>query len=303
MQVISNVEDVLEGLGLKVATVRGVEIQLNCPAHKERTGREDRNPSLWINSDNGAFICFSCGWKGNIHTLVKYIGGNVDVASTEVVVTGLLARIRKLVAEAPQVEEPTIIHESMLSAFIDVPKDVCLSRGILTERAIEYGLRWNQTDKSWIIPIRNPLTNKLMGWQEKGSSQRIFKNTTGVKKSDALFGYGQYTSGDMIVVESPLDVVRLASVGIPGGVATYGCSISTFQFNLIRGANRVIWALDNDEAGVQATREIRHRAMSVGLECWFFNYAQTDQKDVGGMSKAEIEWGLQNAKHIIRGEK
>jgi DNA primase len=104
----------------------------------------------------------------------------------------------------------------------------------------------------------------------------------------------------MIVVESPLDVIRLASVGFPGGVAVYGCIVSDAQFNLIRGGQRVIFAMDNDKAGNEATRDLLHRAKEVGLECWFFNYSQTDMKDVGGMSQAEIVWGLENATHMLR---
>jgi 5S rRNA maturation endonuclease (ribonuclease M5) len=301
---VDEMKDTLTRLGVSVHDVRGDEIQITCPAHRERTGKEDRNPSLWINADSGAFICFSCQWKGNLYTLVEQVGGVAPSNARSWVATGpgLLARFQRLVnhKEAKREEEPAIIHESMLSAFVGVPTPVCLSRGLLPDIAWKYGVRWNANDKSWIIPIREPLTNKLIGWQEKGHERRTFKNTSRVKKSDALFGYDLYEGGDMIVVESPLDVVRLASVGISGGVAAYGCAISQTQFNIIRGAGRVIFALDNDKAGNQATRDMRKLAKEYGLDCWFFNYSQTDQKDVGGMSKAEIVWGIENATHILR---
>ena len=301
---VDEMKDTLTRLGVSVHDVRGDEIQITCPAHRERTGKEDRNPSLWINADSGAFICFSCQWKGNLYTLVEQVGGVApsNVRSWVATGPGLLARFQRLVnhKEAKREEEPAIIHESMLNAFKGVPTTVCLSRGLLPDIVWKYGVRWNAADKSWVIPIREPLTNKLIGWQEKGHERRLFKNTSRVKKSDALFGYDLYEGGDMIVVESPLDVVRLASVGISGGVAAYGCAISQTQFNIIRGADRVIFALDNDKAGNQATRDMRKLAKEYGLDCWFFNYSQTDQKDVGGMSKAEIVWGIENATHILR---
>lgn len=301
---IEEMKDTLNSLGLNVNDTRGDEIQINCPAHKERTGKEDRNPSLWINADSGAFICFSCQWKGNIYTLIEQVGGvagggNVDVAAR--VESSLRSRFQRLTnPKEVKHEEPVIIHESMLSAFKGVPNFICLSRGLLPDVAWKYGVRWNSNDKSWIIPIRDPLTNKLMGWQEKGHERRIFKNTARVKKSDALFGYDLYEGGDMIVVESPLDVIRLASVGFPGGVAVYGCIVSDVQFNLIRGGKRVIFAMDNDKAGNEATRDMLRRSKEAGLECWLFNYSQTDMKDVGGMSQAEIVWGLENATHMLR---
>jgi hypothetical protein len=301
---VEEMKDTLTRLGLSVSDTRGDEIQINCPAHKERTGKEDNNPSLWINADSGAFICFSCQWKGNLYTLVEQVGGIAPGQAESWVKTdlGLRARFQRLMdhKDAKRQEEPVIIHESMLSAFKGVPTPVCLSRGLLPDVVWKYGVRWNQDDKSWIIPIRDPLTNKLMGWQEKGHERRIFKNTTRVKKGDALFGYDLYEGGDMIVVESPLDVIRLASVGFPGGVAAYGCIVSDMQFNLIRGGKRVIFAMDNDKAGNEATRDLLKRAKEVGLECWLFNYSQTDMKDVGGMSQAEIVWGLENATHMLR---
>lgn len=297
----SNIEDTLETLGLKVVSIRGNEIQLHCPAHKERTGKEDNNPSFWINGDSGLFICFSCDWKGGLKTLVNYLGGGaVTIEDVDNTVSRLTARIRQLVQGGkPEKEEMVPIHESMLFAFKSVPDDVCISRGLLPKVTEQYGIKWNSLQSNWIIPIRDPMTNKLLGWQEKGHKSRFFRNTTGVKKSEALFGYDQYRGGDMIIVESPLDVVRLASVGITGGVATYGCAVSDTQWSLIRGATRPIFALDNDDAGKACTRDIKDWALDMGLSCWFFNYDNTDQKDVGGMSKKEIEWGLQFAKHLI----
>jgi len=297
----SSIEDTLEVLGLKVVSIRNSEIQLHCPAHKERTGKEDNNPSFWINGENGLFICFSCHWKGGLQTLVRYLGGSTDaITDIDLTVDRLTARIKQLIeGDKPKKEEYAPIHESMLHAFKEVPQDISLSRGLLPEAVAKYGVKWNSNQGNWIIPIRDPMTNKLLGWQEKGQKTRYFKNTTGVKKSEALFGYEHYKGGDMIIVESPLDVIRLASVGIQGGVATYGCAVSDTQWSMIRGATRPIFALDNDDAGRACTEDLRFKAMDIGLSSWFYNYAQTDQKDVGGMSRKEIEWGLQNARHIL----
>ncbi len=297
----SNIEDTLELLNLKVVSIRNNEIQLHCPAHKERTGKEDNNPSFWINGENGLFICFSCQWKGGLQTLVNYLGIGIGTqVEIDTTVSRLAAKIKQLVeGDKPKQEELPPIHESMLHAFKEVPADICLKRGLLPESVAKYGVKWNANQGNWIIPIRDPMTKKLLGWQEKGHRTRFFRNTTGVKKSEALFGYEHYKGGDMIIVESPLDVIRLASLGIEGGVATYGCAVSDTQWSMIRGATRPIFALDNDDAGRTCTEDLRFKAMDIGLPCWFFNYSDTDQKDIGGMSKKEIEWGLQNARHIL----
>jgi DNA primase len=124
-----------------------------------------------------------------------------------------------------------------------------------------------------------------------------------MKKSSSLFGYQQYVGGDMIVVESPLDVVRLASLGIMGGVATYGALISMSQLIYLRGADRLIFALDNDDAGKNASKAMLNTCREYNMEAWFFNYNHTDMKDIGGMSLDEVRLGISNARHSVHGLK
>jgi DNA primase len=301
---VDEMKDALTRLGVEFYSNRGDEIQAECPAHEERTGHVDRNPSFYINADSGAFICFSCGWKGSLYTLINYKTENVDASEWLNSEQGLSARFNRATREQPKIQEQTYITESMLSAFIEPPVDALRSRGLTQSASKQYGLVWDRHNKNWIIPIRESDTGKLLGWQEKGYDRRYFKNyPTGIQKSRALFGYEKYKSGDMIIVESPLDVIRLASLGITGGVATYGALVSDYQFNLIRGGERVIFAMDNDEAGKTSTFKLYNLCKQMNKEAWFFNYSDSDVKDIGGMSLDEVRYGLDNAKHIIHGLK
>lgn len=302
---VDEMEDTLARLKIEPTSIRGAEIQALCPAHLERTGKEDHNPSWYINADTGAHICFSCGWKGSLYSLISYVE-KIEYEKADEWLgssSGLTNRLERITKTKPKIEEPTRITESMLSAFTPVPVEALKVRGLLPACAEAYGVKWDARNKNWIIPIREPLTNKLLGWQEKGFDHRYFNNKpTGVKKSDTVFGFNELKDDWAIVVESPLDVVRLASLGYPG-VAVYGASVSKAQFNIIRGLNKVIFAMDDDEAGRNSSLELLHLCMQLGLEAWFFNYSKTDMKDVGAMSKDEIEWGLNNARHLIRGAK
>jgi hypothetical protein len=299
---VDEMKDTLTRLGIEYYSERGDEVQAACPAHKDRTGHEDRNPSFYINADSGAFICFSCQWKGNVYTLVNYVHGDVDANTWLNEGGGLSMRMERITRVVPNIQEQTHITESMLSAFTAPTAEVLRSRGLTQEAANAFNLLWDARNKNWIIPIRDTVTNKLLGWQEKGYDRRYFRNyPTGVQKSQALFGYSNYASGDMIVVESPLDVVRLASLGITGGVATYGALVSAAQFNLIRGGERVIFAMDNDEAGRKSNTNLFYLCREMEKESWFFNYNGLDIKDIGGMSLDEVRFGLDNAKHIAKG--
>jgi 5S rRNA maturation endonuclease (ribonuclease M5) len=299
---LDEMKDTLTRLGVDYYSDRGYEIQAECPAHEERTGHKDRNPSFYINADTGAFFCFSCGWKGGLTTLINYKQGSVNAKDWLKEGEGLKLRLKRVLKPKERIQEQTYITESMLSAFTVPPADALKSRGLTLSAAVKYELLWDDRRKDWIIPIRDPITGSLLGWQEKGYQIRSFRNyPTGVHKSHSLFGYAQYSVGEMIVVESPLDVIRLASLGIQGGVATYGSIVSKAQFNLIRGADQLIFAMDNDDAGKKASMDLFHLAKSMEKEAWFFNYHNTDVKDIGGMSLNEIRYGLDNAKHIAHG--
>mgnify|MGYP006272953553 CR=1 FL=1 len=301
---VEEMQDTLTRLGVEFYTSRGYEIQAECPAHEERTGHKDRNPSFYINADSGVFICFSCGWKGTVYTLVNYVLGNEDAQAWLSSGQGLSNRLSRALKQKPKIEEQTYVTDSMLGAFVEPPDFALKARGITAEAAKVYGLLWDARHQNWIIPLRDPTTGKLMGWQEKGFTSRYFRNyPTGIKKAHALFGFSQYQGGDMIVVESPLDVVRMLSIGIPGGVAVYGALVSKEQFNIIRGADRIIFALDNDDAGRESSSTLMALCQRYEKESWFFNYDKTDMKDIGAMSKDEVVYGIQTARHIVHGRK
>ena len=302
---VEEMEDLLDRLGIEVMRINGSEIQGHCPGHLKRTGKEDNNPSWWINSDTGAHICFSCGFKGGVTSLIEFVQG-IDFESAKQWMTDgveLTRALDKATRRQPVLKEVVDISEANLAAFVDPPIEQLKSRGITQEAAALYGVRWDLLKRCWILPIRDPLSGKLWGWQEKGTN-RYFRNyPTGVNKSQAAFGYGQYQGGLMVVVESPLDVARMASVGLLGGISTYGSAVSKTQINLIRGAEAVLVAMDNDEAGRESSKAILEWSVRLGFEVRFFDYSGIDVKDIGGMSKAEIYRGIENAKHSIYGEK
>jgi DNA primase len=111
----------------------------------------------------------------------------------------------------------------------------------------------------------------------------------------------------MMIVESPLDVVKLSSSKLPvSGLSTYGASVSNAQFELFRSAEKLIFAFDNpmiDAAGEKASKEMFAKCKETGVECYFFNYGDSGAKDIGDMTKEQIEYGIEKAKHFVYGER
>ena len=201
---VADMEDLLDRLGIEIVSVHGDEIKAHCPAHLERKGREDTNPSWYINADTGVHNCFSCHFKGSVGSLVGYVQGVDSEMAKQWVNSGernLTKAFEKLTTPTPLQEQSIPMTESMLSAFVTPPEFALKSRGITSVSADYYEILWNASNDSWILPMRDPYTNKLIGWQEKWFKERRFNNyPPKISKSSTLFGYMRYESSSMVVV-------------------------------------------------------------------------------------------------------
>lgn len=289
-----NVLACLDELGVEDLRESGDEVHGKCPAHVERTGKQDRHPSWSVNTDTGAHNCFSCGFQGNWIHLATYLLKGTDedpVAWTRA--RGGVERAKKILEKhkARSIEELDTtenINEASLALFTDPPAEALESRGLTLEAAQKFGVLWDPKEGSWIIPIREPYTETLMGYQVK--NKRFFLNhPEDMQKSTALFGFNEHDADITILVESPLDVVRLESVGIQGGVSSFGVEVSDAQMRLaIDCAPVLIVGLDNDRSGDRISKKIRDE-YSRRVRMRFLSYEHCpDVKDIGEMSEEEI---------------
>jgi hypothetical protein len=198
------------------------------------------------------------------------------------------------------------MSEARLAIYVTPPESALESRNVTEAAALHYGILWNKNTSTWILPLRDPYNFKLMGWQEKGTVDRTFKNRpTGLQKSKTLFGVDKQVEAVSIVVESPLDCLRIYSAGYEGAVATCGAIVSEEQAKLLRYSDKVIAAFDNpnsDSSGKKASEQMRAWARKFGINLFFFNYGDSEKKDPGDMTNEEIQWGIENAKPAVLGE-
>jgi hypothetical protein len=313
---------VLEALGIEYEEKANDALAL-CPMHERITGKADNNPSWWINTEAGQHICFSCGYKGSLVQLVCDVKefyldtwGHLEYdyatarAWLSTVAEISMDRLAEILSGLPQYIKsppaPLTMSEARLAVFVQAPADALEGRLVSAEAAETYGVLWNAQSRTWILPLREPHTGTLLGWQEKGTVDRTFKNRpTGLTKSKTLFGVDQQTEDLVVVVESPLDCLRLATAGVEGAVAICGSSISEDQVKLLRYSGKIVCAFDNpniDTAGKKASAEMLKWGRKYGLNLFYFNYGDLDKKDPGDMTDEEIAWGIANAKSAILGE-
>lgn len=315
----TEVKALLFKLGIEIWAERGDELTGLCPGHELRTGKIDANPSWSINSESGVHHCFSCGYKGNVLTLIseqlefKTEWGRLDLDAakswlrnnSQIDLELIVKQMEDVKSSYIAIPKPVEMSEARLAVYdTAIPQWALDARNLTQEACTAYGVRWESETGNWILPIRSWEKNRLLGWQEKGQTMRHFKNRpTGVLKSSTLFNDNSFVDGTFIVVESPLDAVRLRSIGIIGGMSTFGTAVSPEQLTSIRAeANNIIFAFDNDAAGQTASLRMLDLSRKTGFECKFFNYGDSEAKDIGDMSEDEIRYGLDTAKHCVLGK-
>lgn len=246
---------VLDELGLQIATAGDREISLHCPFHA------DRHPSFYMNANTGLFLCFSCGRRGTIELLAQELKGQT--------VTPLLREAkyhqaiqRETEKVAPPEPDP---HDSewaqlrlyaQYERFRPVPKWALESRDIDRPTADRYGIKW---DKGWVLPLWAPTVSgdvrDLWGWQFK-QLKFVSNHPTSIRKSKTLFGLNCAQDNYVVLVESPLDAARLGTYGICS-VASCGAFVSKAQISiLIERFDRVFLALDRDVEGISQTNRL-----------------------------------------------
>lgn len=284
MIVPSDIPAAVSDLGISEYKIGGDELKARCP----NPAHDDRSPSWSINLDNGLNHCFSCGFSSDFLGLVQ----TMNQCSYEEACNWCLklpvrrAKVREKKEWKPQLS---------VASFISPPDEALESRRITRELADQYELLWY--DGLWIAPVRGP-DGTLWGWQEKGYGHKHYRNVPDdIPKSGALFGFQSAELGStLVLVESPIDVVRLASAGIYGGVSSYGVHVSAEQVNLLlRRAKRLVLALDNDRDGLGETARILREYPAVRRIARVFDYGVTNRKDPGEMTDEQIADGVHNA--------
>lgn len=317
-QAPADLEGAILELGIEVWRSTDDEVTAYCPGHLKRTGSEERHPSWSVNRMTGLHNCFSCGYKGTFIDLVmdRLFPHDVFRAARWMRQFGVnLARAADIVSWDERVDrlaEETVelVPETRLAMYDDVPDWALDARSLERESVDHYGVRWNSKRDSWIIPVRTP-EGELAGWQEKWQKKRRFINSPkDMLKSLCLFGLDVFPVGEpAVLLESPLDVVRLHSAGWEGGVSSYGAAVAQAQMKLIQAVtDELVVALDNDRDGRLHAEELRVGKWERGkmldppwsggrLDLRFFDYGKSSSKDIGDMDVASIQRGLYEAQH------
>ena len=264
---LTDLGNVLKSLGVDIRRAEGREISGRCPVHKRVTGREDGSPSWSMSAETGLWICFSCGARGTLSMLVSELTGEPDAIMA--VHNFLIDRnLERLTSEVEVVKKKPEVDWISFSKFGAAPASELKKRAIDPDQARMHGIRWDTERAAWIIPIVNQFGD-LQGWQTKAR--------------------------DWV-----RNFVRFASVfDKPQALATFGAAVSAKQIGLLASvADKVIIAMDNDDAGKQSSKKFFKSLPYFRKGVWWWDYSGTTAKDIGDMTNDEIELGLLNSSQM-----
>lgn len=284
---------VLMELGVEVTSENEHRVFGLCPRHEEFRGRPDSKPSWSMDKELLVHHCWSCPYTGTLREMIAFSRGDF-VEASEWLAGYTRQRAMKRFRDQPQVpdtvkpkEKPLTALQRRLAMFCDPPDWALESRGLERFAVVHYGLRWDLEVDHWIIPIHHG-DGRLIGFQRKADG--YFKNTPkGVARNESVFGLHQLTGQWAVLLESPLDVVRLYSEGVEGGVSSYGAFVSNAQLDLINErVEDVVLALDNDETGNEQRNRVWHSQWRRGNRYRCLDYTGITGKDIGEMTSAEV---------------
>lgn len=306
----ADIPGALDQMGIEYK-IRGDEALALCPS----PDHDDSSPSWYCNIETGKHHCWSCGFGGSFQWLVQIVQGK---RAPEALAWIKTRRVRVGVETKPS-PVPTVQETDLW--FAGPPPQWALDeREINAGTAERMEILWDHDRNYWIFPLRDPFTDKLIGWQEKGTGEdaEIVNNyPPRVKKASTVYGYRHLKrmgeDGIVVVVENPIKAGKFDSAGMPRVVATMGASFVDYQINdlLWPLADTVIFCMDNDKAGHRRISKYIAENPYARQSVRVFNYGNVmqrngayihvaDDRDPKHLSYAELAWGVKHATPAYR---
>lgn len=262
---LEKMAEILEEQGCDQVVIRDDEVWCCCPLHDESS------PSFSINVDKGVYNCFVCGGGPLIRLLGRwgYDTKSLKYAGMET----LRDRIGALRRGPVRMPRPCPGMNAPYGKISDAGLAYLASRGFGSEQVQEIVRVWSLWSSSRFgrerlhFPVRDVFTGEVLFEATRDLARKEYRYTKGAKKSETLYGGYQVPFNEprvlrgiergplsVVVVEGIFDVLKIWSFGF-NAAALLGARPSARQLEILTRADEVVWALDNDIAGMAGTSE------------------------------------------------
>jgi DNA primase len=239
---------------------QGRERAFRCPVHP------DHQASASVNVIKGVWFCYACGAKGTVDGVID----QEDQAFAKDVVGMLDEQVR-------------IYPENWLDQFLNtVPGNTYwLSR--FDRPAIEHfklGYDWHHQMPCYPMRAQNGTVLGIV-YRNTTPIGPKYKYPYGVNKAHLLFNYDSSASNSVVLVEGAVDAIACWEAG-HRAFGIYGAQLHDEQIKLLQRVvrQRVVLAMDNDDAGRLATSKIAVQLGLIGFEVVRVDWSEVAAKDI-----------------------
>lgn len=222
----------------------GTERMFLCPVHG------DNNPSASVNVLKGVWVCYSCGAKGTLDSVIT--DPNLQMDALDELVKSMAIDL-----------EPVFYTESWLNQFDSGPVHAYWISRFGYAAVRHFRLGYDPGRHAVTYPLRTP-GGRILGvvrrrLENDGGPKYVYP--TGTNVSELLFNYSADAREVVYLVEGALDAVACWEAGVEA-FAIYGARISEQQLALLdrTGAVDVVCVFDQDEAGESAYAQVKEMA-------------------------------------------
>lgn len=298
----------LDSVGLQPNSETAQDFIAYCPFHANRDtpalniGKEPPYPWRCWNS--------ACGESGTLPRLIERLSGmnpmqtirhiNTFRSGNDVILDDVFGK--------PEPKIPyEIWDESKLNAIkIDYENDSTMlspliERGFLLQTLKDFDVGYSKKKQRIVIPVRDE-NDDLVGFTGRATqtwqTSKYFDK--GLPKKYLLFNLNNAKVYDsVVVVEGPLDALKVYQAGFANVVATLGGSFSDEKAKkLTRFFREAIIFTDADEAGRALAKKVEEVARRSRIRVTYALYPESTN-DPGDLTEQEITHAIQNRTTIL----
>lgn len=284
-------------------------IQTNCPFHKDG---QERKPSFGINIDDGRCHCFTCGWSGDITTMISELNGRYDqgkfgsswliqrFSSVELekrpnILEGFGGRknvSRNFVADQGNkriIERDTrFITEKELDKYRYI-HPYMYKRGLTDEIIEQFDIGYDKDTQCITFPIRD-VDGNCVFVARRNVNTKFFNYPSGVDKPvylANLFTSGKYKKA--YICESFLNALTCWKYGKPA-MALIGTGTKE-QYEILKKlpVREYVLAFDPDDAGYKATQRFKQNVKGKILKEIIYQQYGKDAPDINDLQEKFLE--------------
>lgn len=294
IEILQRVKSELTNGKLDVIEVKGDQIRVTCPVHKD--GKENK-PSAYIYIGDGevpygTWNCFTCHHSGNFANFIAHCFDKPNAWARQWLISNYGEAYSETTIDLEDIDlsletKSKKLDESILDRFESF-HPYMKKRGLSDEVIAKFDIKYDPESKSIVFPARD-LKGDLAFLMKRSVEGKKFYIDKDADKSIPYLLYNIVKDNikEVIVCEGQFDALVSWSYGRPA-IAMIGAGTSKEQLETLNNLDirHYILMYDNDDAGRKGAERFKK---FINKRCFVDDIIMPVGKDVGSLTKEEFD--------------